>query len=236
MQRAIRAARGVLWCAMLAQIAAAPADAPWPGGPPPEAKPPPIPAAHTEAMLAHYPPAARAAGLEGEAQLTCPRMVHGAPDGCTIASEKPYGHGFGAAALALARLAPQTLAAPSQAEKPPWAIDFKFKLEPPAITPDVLAPLHVPPRFDKGPTSDQMLEVYPTAALSSRTEGFVILFCVVGLGGGMTACTAHANPSREGFERAAMKLIPDFKLQTHTDDGSPTAGTTITIPLAFVLP
>ena len=133
--------------------------------------------------------------------------------------------------------APQTPAAPSQAEKPPWLIEVKFSLKPaPAITPDVLAPLHVPPRFDKGPTSDQMLEAYPTGALSSRTEGFVILFCVVGVGGGMTACTAHANPSREGFERAAMKLIGDFKLQTHTDDGSPTAATTITIPLAFVLP
>jgi TonB family protein len=201
-------------------------------------KPAPIPPEHTAAMLADYPAAARAAGIEGKASLECARMLHGAPDACVVVSEKPYRQGFGAAALALARRAPQTPTLPILPQKKPrWRIDFEFKLKPtPAITPDVLAPLHVPPRWDKTAESDDILDAYPTAARDSRTDGFVVLFCTVMADGHMKDCIAKSNTSRSGFERAALKLAPLFVLQTRTDDGSPTAGTTITIPILFTLP
>jgi TonB family protein len=198
----------------------------------------PIPPEHTAAMLADYPPAARAAGIEGRASLSCARMLHGAPDACTVISEQPRGQGFGAAALALVRRAPQSASLPVLPETDPlWRIDFAFTLKPaPAITPDVFGPLHVPPHWEKTVASDQILQAYPTGALSSNTEGFVILLCTVAIDGRMTNCVAKANPTRFGFEQAALKLAPTFKLQARTDDGSSTAGTTITIPILFALP
>ncbi len=202
------------------------------------AKPAPIPPEHIAAMLADYPPAARAAGIEGKASLECSRMLHGAPDACVVVSETPRGQGFGAAALALARRAAQTPALPVLDEtKPKWLIDFTFTLKPsPAISPDVLAGLHVPPKWDASAGSDDILAAYPTGARDSRTDGFVVLFCAVTADGHMSDCTAKANPTRYGFERAALKLAPLFRLQTKTDDGAPTAGTTITIPILFALP
>ncbi len=240
-----RPALAAALAAALALVAAAPAaaDPAWETAgikPPPNAapKPAPIPPEHAAAMLADYPPAARAAGIEGKASLDCARMVHGAPDACVVVFEQPRGQGFGAAALALARRAPRNPALPVLPEKnPAWRIDFKFKLKPaPAITPDVLAPLHVPPRWEKTADSQQILDAYPTAARDSRTEGFVVLFCAVAADGGMTDCIAKTNVSRSGFEKAALKLAPLFRLQTHTDDGEPTAGTTITIPILFAMP
>jgi len=207
---------------------------------PPSAIPkkPPIPPEHTAAMLADYPTAARAAGVEGKAAIECTSMLHGAPDQCVVISEKPYGQGFGKAALALAKRAPQNPALPILPEKKPkWRIDFEFKLKPtPAITPDVIAGLRVPPRWDKTAESDDILYAYPTAAKDARTDGFVVLFCTVAEGGHMKDCIAKATPTRSSFEAAGLKLAPKFVLQTKTDDGAPTAGTTITIPILFALP
>jgi TonB family protein len=201
-------------------------------------KPAPIPPAHTAAMLADYPAAARAAGVEGKAAIECSQMLHGAPDQCAVIEEKPYGQGFGQAALALAKRAPQNPALPILPEKKQkWRIDFDFKLKPaPAITPDVLGALHVPPRWDKTAESDDILYAYPTAAKDSRTDGFAVLFCTVAPNGHMKDCIAKATPTRSSFEAAALKLAPKFVLQTKTDDGSTTAGATITIPILFVLP
>src|ERR1022692_4290605 len=74
--------------------------------PPPTipAKPTPAPMAtqSPDAMLAFYPAAARAAGLEGAAVIHCVRNEHLALKGCALVSETPAGHGFGAAALAMA--------------------------------------------------------------------------------------------------------------------------------------
>jgi TonB family protein len=207
--------------------------------PPPEPPPlsaPPVPPEHTAAMLAHYPPAARAAGIEGTASLACSRITRGAPDACKVVGESPPGQGFGAAALALARLNPQRPDRPSRDEKPPWALTFAFKLKPPAITPDVIAGVHPQPRMLKRPTDFQMLDAYPWSARDASVIGFVLMVCTIGGDGGMTGCVAKANPSRYGFERAAIKLSRFFQAQTVTDDGAPTAGNSILIPILFALP
>jgi protein TonB len=207
--------------------------------PPPKAPPQPaapIPPEHTDAMLAHYPPAARAAGIEGSATLACARIIRGAPDACKVASESPRGQGFGDAALALVKLNPQRPDGPSLDEKPPWTLTFAFKLKPPAITPDVIAGAHPQPKMLKHPNDNQMLEAYPYAAREASVIGFVLMVCTIAGDGAMSGCVAHANPSRYGFERAAIKLSPFFQAQTVTDDGAPTAGSSILIPILFALP
>jgi TonB family protein len=207
--------------------------------PPPKAPPQPaapIPPEHTAAMLAYYPPAARAAGIEGAASLECAQITRGAPDACKVVAEAPRGQGFGAAALALAKLNPRRPDGPTLAEKPPWTLTFAFKLKPPAITPDVIAGAHPQPKMLKRPGDDQMLQAYPTAARDASTIGFVLMVCTITADGHMSNCVARANPTRYGFERAALKLAPDFQTQTRTDDGTPTVGTSILIPILFALP
>ncbi len=199
--------------------------------------PPPIPAAHTAAMLADYPAAARAAGTEGKAMIDCARITQGAPDACKVVSEDPRGQGFGAAALALAARAPRHADRPSLDEKPPWRLDFAFKLKPePAITPDVIEGPHVAPHVEKHPSDDEMLEAYPLVARQTGVPGLVVLLCTITADGHLTACQAKATPTRFGFEKAALKLAPKFQVRAVTDDGAPTAGTTMTIPIYFALP
>src|SRR5947209_581694 len=91
---------------------AALADPPVPSPPsahPPSAEPPSaaaLAAQQQAAVLAFYPPAARAAGIEGQATIRCTRNAHMAMQACTLVSETPAGQGFGAAALAMAARSP----------------------------------------------------------------------------------------------------------------------------------
>jgi TonB family protein len=188
-------------------------------------------------MLADYPAAARAAGVEGAASIACSRIAEGAPDACTVIAESPLGQGFGAAALRLAARAPRHPERPSLEQKPPWRLDFKFKLKPePAITPDVIAGPHVSPHIEKHPTDDALLDAYPLVARQTGIPGLVILVCVITADGHMSKCDAKATPTRFGFERAALSLAGTFQVRPYTDDGAPTVGTTIAIPIYFALP
>lgn len=56
-------------------------------------------------IIAHYPPAARAARLDGQAELLCHVRADQRLDGCRILRETPPGHGFGAAGVAVAEAA-----------------------------------------------------------------------------------------------------------------------------------
>jgi protein TonB len=48
---------------------------------------------------AYYPPAARAAGLEGYVVLSCINEANGKLTHCSVVEEKPKGQGFGQASL-----------------------------------------------------------------------------------------------------------------------------------------
>jgi len=51
----------------------------------------------------HYPPAARAAGIEGQAVIRCTVGTTGRVYNCVAVAERPAGHGFGQAAVAMAQ-------------------------------------------------------------------------------------------------------------------------------------
>lgn len=57
----------------------------------------------TEQLFAHYPEAARQAGIEGRASVRCVVQPNLHLDECTIVSEDPPGYGFGAAAIEVMR-------------------------------------------------------------------------------------------------------------------------------------
>ena len=80
--------------------------------------------------LAFYPPAARAAGVEGRAMLSCRINKEGRVEACRVVSEEPAGHGFGEAAIGLSekfRMNPRRGPSPAGATV---QIPVSFKLPP----------------------------------------------------------------------------------------------------------
>jgi TonB family protein len=60
----------------------------------------------------YYPDRAQRMEVPGKVELSCPRIVDGQPDGCTVVSEAPLEYGFGEAALKMSRFfrfSPETI-------------------------------------------------------------------------------------------------------------------------------
>ena len=208
------------------------------------ADPPPPTAPAADRLLGYYPPAARAAGVSGEATLGCGRDAHGALINCTLTSKSPPGYGFGAAALALAAASvgdpvghygegAAHLALPTT---------FHFTADPPAITPDVFSPrFGVPtiitrPQWARVSSSINFAKFYPRAAARARIRGHVDLACVVELDGTADCQVSAEDPPGLGFGDAALKISRLFRFIPMQRDGVPVAGGQINIPIAFTPP
>lgn len=191
-------------------------------------------------ILGFYPPAAKAAGVEGSASISCQRDEHGALVSCATTSETPAGQGFGAAAVAIATKAPPvksgTLSADEMARVLP--LRFTFKLNPPSIRPDLFHPaVNDPPHWIAAPDAEDMASVFPARAARQGVVGRTVMTCRVNPGGGMEFCSLLSEtPSDFGFGAAALKLAPRFKLSRFSAGGYPTNGAYITIPIRWTPP
>jgi hypothetical protein len=87
------------------------------------------------AIMDYYPAAARAAGVEGTATLTCLLTERARWTECTLASESPTGFGFGDAALKLAGLSKDKMKVPDVTLRRWEPVKFIFSLKPPFIEP-----------------------------------------------------------------------------------------------------
>jgi TonB family protein len=221
--------------AMFVVISAAGASA----DPPPS---PPAPAA--DRLLGYYPPAARAAGVSGEATLGCGRSEHGALVNCTLTSESPPGYGFGAAALALAAASVGNPVGHYGESAAHLALPtaFHFTADPPAITPDVFSPhFGVPtiiqrPQWAKVSSSISFAKFYPKAAARAHIHGHVDLLCVVEIDGTADCQVTSEDPPGLGFGDAALKISRLFRFVPMQRDGVPVAGGKVNIPIGFTPP
>jgi TonB family protein len=198
------------------------------------AQPPPSP------TLGFYPPAAKAAGVEGEAIISCGRDVHLALVGCTLVSEIPVGQGFGAAALAMAAKSPANpkVTFPDAAKSPPAKYQVRFSLHPPSVTPDLTAMAHtvVQPSIVTRPSHDQIKAAYPVRALDDQVAGGAVLDCLVTKAGALTGCQVAAErPTDYGFGAAALDVSKDFVLKPRVIDGEPVDGAEVRVGVAFTL-
>jgi TonB family protein len=205
------------------------------GLPPPVAAKPPAPADDAS----FYPAAARAAGVEGEAAITCDRNEHLALRACKLVSETPAGQGFGAAALALAAKSPDNpkVDIVDPGVRPPITVTVNFRLHPtPGLTPDLSQMGHtvLPPSLVAAPTFAQIQAAYPVRALSDGIDGAAILDCLVTDKGRLDACRLYAeSPTGYGFGAAALDLASDFALKPRLFDGDPLGGAEVRVPVQF---
>jgi TonB family protein len=92
------------------------------------------------------------------------------------------------------------------------------------------------PDWVERPTAEQMAPIYPKAAADAGKEGMVVLDCRVRSDGGLRACQVRSQtPPKYGFGQAALKLSVNFRMKTKDQDGRPTAGAAVTIPIKFAL-
>jgi TonB family protein len=203
-------------------------------GPPQAALPP----SAADAVLAFYPPAAKAAGVEGSAVIRCGHDEHLAVKDCVLVSETPAGQGFGAAALAMAARAPDNpkLDFPDEPAKPPQEVEIRFSLRPPAISPDVTRMAHTigQPAIITKPTTAQIQAAYPVRALDNQIEGDAFMDCVVMADGKLTGCRiAGESPTGFGFGQAALDLAADYQLKPRYLDGEPNGGAQVRLGVRF---
>ncbi len=206
----------------------------------PTVSPPPpltLPEA-TPGIMAYYPAGARARGAAGQALLSCRRSDHYRLTDCELTSESPPGLGFGAAALALAKLSvdnPKLSLTPSGVRE---TVAFAFKLDPPGITPNTLMPMHVysAPRWLKRATAYDVERVYPADAFRGLVSGYVVLSCTILESGKLAQCKVEDSQPLASFGPAALKLAPMFLMGPMLVDGEPhpPAGT-VQVPIRFAI-
>ncbi|HZZ88999.1 MAG TPA: TonB family protein [Caulobacteraceae bacterium] len=206
--------------------------------PVPVPAPKPAAAPQEDPSVAFYPAAARAAGIEGQAVVRCQRSIHVALTGCTLVSETPAGHGFGAAALAMAARSQENpkLDEPGEAARPAQDYTVRFGLHPPLIDPDLTGMAHMveQPKIVTQPTFAQLQAAYPTRALANQVSGAAAMDCVVTAAGKLTGCRIAAElPTGYGFGQAALDVAPDFALKPRLIDGDPSAGAVVRLAVRF---
>jgi Gram-negative bacterial TonB protein C-terminal len=217
-----------------------------PAAPPPAAPPSaPLPAGVstprvnlTDPVLAFYPAAAKAAGVEGQAVIRCRRDEHLALVGCTLVSENPPGQGFGAAALAMAAKSPQNprLLLKDAAAEPSADTTIQFTLRPPYVTPDITRMAHIMKSASivTQPTNAQIQAEYPPRALDNQVQGGAVIECVVTLTGKLAECQVYdEQPTGYGFGQAALDLAGDFLLKPRLIDGEAVGGSPVKIGVNF---
>jgi TonB family protein len=189
-------------------------------------------------VLANYPPAARAAGVEGQALIRCTHNEHLALKGCVLISETPAGQGFGAAALAMAAQSPDNpkLSFPDEPARPPEDLTITFTPRPPAISPDVTRMAHTITKASiiNQPTRAQIQAAYPERALADQIEGGAAIDCVVTAAGKLVGCQLAAeSPTGFGFGQATLDLAGDFLMKPRYLDGEAVDGANVRVGVSF---
>lgn len=205
-------------------------------------------------LLAVFPREALRQGLRGEAILDCLVTVQGALRECRVASETPFGKGFGGAAMTLSRqfqMRPATkngVPVESRINIPiHWpkvdgrVADLMLRQNEPGLgtlieTPEtrnagaVISGLV----FREAPTVADVAAAFPLKAREARVSGRVTLNCRLSHDGGLADCRSLVeNPRDYGFAGAARQLAAKFKAPATTPSGQPLAGASTQVTVVF---
>lgn len=169
--------------------------------------------------MTYYPPAARAAGVQGKASVACDITEHLGPRNCALISESPSRRGFGQAAVAIAQATPDNPKV-TVAPRKHLRIDYVFSLKPAGIYPHPGEPFHivVDPVYLWRPTQSQLVRKYPR--LAHGPLGSVILNCFITIDGRATNCKVlEETPAGHGYGQAALEIAATYKMKPGTVDG-----------------
>ncbi|HEX7759592.1 MAG TPA: TonB family protein [Caulobacteraceae bacterium] len=84
------------------------------------------------------------------------------------------------------------------------------------------------------PTREELLAVWPRAAMEKGVSGKAVIACKISLQGALYDCeVASETPPGMGFGGAAIALSPQFLMKPATHDGQPVTGGGVRIPVDF---
>ncbi|WP_293368928.1 TonB family protein [Phenylobacterium sp.] len=174
-----------------------------------------------------YPARAKAAGVSGQVELTCELARDGHPRDCAALTEKPGGYGFGAAAAKLAthlKMSDQSLT--KQNIFIPVSFDAAVLKGEATVTKPAWAALPSPEDFNA---------TFPKTQ-NGVNKVRVVLGCTVEAGGALGGCSvAQEDPAGQGYGAGALALASKFRVGPWSEDGTPTVGAHIRLPIRYEL-
>jgi hypothetical protein len=87
------------------------------------------------------------------------------------------------------------------------------------------------------PTAEQLQSAIPPGALAAGIESArVVLACRVAPDGGLEACKVEGEePAGHGFGASTLNLAQAFRMTIWTDDGLPSIGAKVRIPIRYAV-
>jgi TonB family protein len=92
------------------------------------------------------------------------------------------------------------------------------------------------PTWLQRPSAEDFSRYVPEAALVAGVSGRVVLDCIVGADGSLTCTVASQDPEGYGFGDAGLLVARHFRMAPTADDGAPTEGGRVRVPVRFVVP
>lgn len=187
-----------------------------------------------EQVVQAYPKKARETGTGGTAVLACRIKADGGLIACDKVRETPSGLGL----LSAARSLVPHFRTPTHDGKGDTVAGARAHVSV-TFAPELLepAPAVGRPRWRAVPSIDDLAAVIPPAAREAKAfQARVMMMCRVVAEGRVEGCAVESEtPQDLGYAAAAMTLTPQFRLAVWTDEGLPTVGGTVRIPLRFDL-
>jgi len=181
-------------------------------------------------LLESYPEKARKAFKSGRVVMTCTYLPMGRVRGCQSDFQEPEGFGFGRSAISLAQyFEGPPLGDKLKGEQIRTQIEITYPSE------NLSTGMRVgKPKWLALASPEDVVSSYPEDARTKGIGGRAILNCDVIEGGGLGGCSVVSeDPASLGFGAAALKIVSAFKMTLWSDEGLPTVGANIRVPIVF---
>jgi TonB family protein len=193
-----------------------------------EAGPTWIEAPNTADVAAVYPARAKAAAIGGSVAMTCTIGREGRLGNCAVISEKPGNYGFGTSARKLAE----------KMRVNETNLRGREASVPVTFNPQVLQPggaAITKPAWTTMPSVEDFQATFPKTANGVNSVR-IVLACTVEDGGALGGCTVDSEtPPGEGYGQGALALATKFRVGPWSQDGQPTAGAKLKLPIRYEL-
>lgn len=186
-------------------------------------------------VLAAYPQKAKDANVGGIATMNCRITSAGSIRNCEVLRSEPRGYGFDTAARSLAGkfTAPTTTAKGESLVSSFTQVQVTFA----ADSLSAPKPLIGRPKWVAVPKLEDFAAALPAEARRTQTyKARVVLECTVAQGGSLEGCrTESEEPAGLGYGAATLALSKGFRLGVWSEEGLPTVGGLVRIPLRWDL-
>jgi len=186
-------------------------------------------------VLAAFPAKARDQKVTGHVTFDCMLKDDGRLSACKSIQEEPAGYGFIAAAKGLAgKFVGPTLDSSGQSLK---GAHVHLMVTFPAEAIGASEPVIGKPHWTQLPAAADFAATFTDGANKAKVnKARVVLSCRVGEGGALQACQpVSEDPAGFGLGVAAAALASKFKVGVWTDEGLPTVGGRVRVPLVYNL-